>query len=154
PPAGRAAPPPLPPVPGMPNLTAAPAPPQPGGAPAGAGAMPPIALLRAMVAAANADHDIDAEERAAIVQAASEMELAPEERALLEQELARPLTLAALAAEARTPQDARALYAAALLVLEVDTEEERGWLRRLAERLGLAPDAVAAIHADLGHSPL
>jgi uncharacterized membrane protein YebE (DUF533 family) len=49
----------------------------------------------------------------------------------------RPPDIQGLAAEARTPEVAAEVYAASLLAIEVDTQAERDYLKRLADALGL-----------------
>jgi uncharacterized membrane protein YebE (DUF533 family) len=52
-------------------------------------------------------------------------------------EMGRPLDLKALLREIPNPQMATEVYAASLLAIEVDTPEERDYLRQLAQGLEL-----------------
>lgn len=106
-------------------------------------------LLRAMIAAANADHEIDHEERNNILQHVEESGFGDEDRAALEFEFDHPRSIAALAAEVHSPDMARQVYAAALLAIDVDTDAERVWLRKLAERLELGQEIVSQLHEEL-----
>ncbi len=100
-------------------------------------------LIRAMIAAANADHEIDDEERRRILAKAELFSLDPEERAALEAELLRPLSVHQVVEEARRLGCAgRQIFAASFLAISADTPGERAYLRRLAEGLGL-PEAEA-----------
>jgi uncharacterized membrane protein YebE (DUF533 family) len=107
-------------------------------------------LVRAMVAAANADGVIDETERAEILGRLASTGLGPDERAALAAELDRPRPVAALVAEVPNPEIARQFYAVSLLAIDVDNAAEKIHLRSLPAMLGLAPDAVAAIHSELG----
>lgn len=53
-------------------------------------------------------------------------------------------------AAASQPALGAQLYAASLLAIEVDTPEERTYMKRLAERLGLNPDTVAVLEQAIG----
>lgn len=141
-----------PPPPPGPRAASAPPPPPPGAvaspAAAGAGGREEATLLvRAMIAAANADHELDEEERRRILEALEEADASEEDKAFLRGELENPIGLAALAAEATTPELASQVYLASCLAIEVDTRAERAYLDRLAERLGLAPERAAELES-------
>jgi uncharacterized membrane protein YebE (DUF533 family) len=91
-----------------------------------------------MIAAANADHEVDATERAAIMKHAMTMGLTGEELQFLEAEIARPRPMHEIAEAARQlPTGPRLVYAITLAAIDVDTDAERGYLRRLAAELRL-----------------
>lgn len=96
-------------------------------------------LLRAMVAAACADKVVSAAEHAALTARLAELNLGPQALSLLAEELAAPLDAAAVAALARTPAEAAALYAASLLVIDRSGTAETTYLADLAAALGLTP---------------
>lgn len=108
-----------------------------------------VLLVRAMIAAANADGTIDASEQAAIIGRLVDAGLGKEEREFVLQELATPPALEDLLEDVSTPELARQFYAVSLLAIDVDTERERGYLATLAERLGLPGETVRQIHAGL-----
>jgi len=111
-------------------------------------------VLRAMIDAAKADGRVDATERQRIIAKAQEGGADPEAAAFLERELARPADPDALAAEAaRDPVVAAQVYGASVLAIQVDTDEEREYLRALAAKLGLQPAVVGQLHAALGAPP-
>lgn len=56
-----------------------------------------------------------------------------------------PHSLARIAAEARACGAASRVYAASLAAMDVDTEEERAYLRDLEAALGLDPDEAARL---------
>ena len=127
-------------------------PPPPGAMPAAPGparTQEAMHLLRAMITAAHADGLIDAEEREAILGRACDAGLDAEEVQALDAEIRAPFTLEQLVV--RTPPGRQPeVYAAALLAITADTEQERAFLDRLAGQLGLDAAARADIHAQLG----
>jgi uncharacterized membrane protein YebE (DUF533 family) len=105
-------------------------------------------LIQAMIAAAAADGRIDDTERAAILQRAEGNGLDADTRAFLERELAAPLTQAQIAARTR-PAIAADVYAASLVAITLDTEQERAYLDQLARALSLDDNTRQTIHAQL-----
>lgn len=104
-------------------------------------------MIRAMIQAAKSDGTIDEEERATILSHLSDA--TPEELAFVEAELDAPLDIAALVAE--TGEAARAqVYSASLMVIAVDSDTEKTYLKTLAGALGLDAATVAAIHQAAG----
>ena len=143
-----------PPMPG----SAPPPPPMPGSsAPAGpppspvetAGNQEAVLLIRAMIAAANADGVIDATEREAILGRLRTVDLSPEEQAFITEELFSPADLETIVSGVHSPDLARQVYAVSLMAIEVDTEMERQYMDALANRLGLDQTAVAEITRSL-----
>jgi len=105
--------------------------------------------LRGMVAAANADGAIDAEERGAILERARDAGLDAAETAALQAEFAAPLTLAQVLA--RTPAALREeTYVAALVGMTADTEAETRFLDELANGLDLDAAAQQRIRQQVG----
>ncbi len=149
--------PPPPPVPGGPS--AVPPPPPMPGKPAPV-APPPLAnepggdaeavlLIRAMIAAANADGVIDQAERDNILGRLQAVALSPEEHAFITRELLSPADLETIAGGVTTPEQARQVYTVSLMTIEVDTEKEHRYMQDLASRLGLEAAAVEQIHRSL-----
>lgn len=106
-----------------------------------------LVLVRAMIAAANADHELDADERARIVQALVDADCSDEERGFVLAEMERPWPLAKLVEAATTPELAREVYLASFMTIEVDSEAERNYLERLAARLGLDAETVTQLES-------
>ncbi len=100
-----------------------------------------LTLVRAMIAAANADGHIDDAERKRIADKLSLAGLGAEAEAVLMKEIENPLTIDQLVAAARTEAQKVELYTASRLTIEPDTRTERGYLDLLAGRLNL-PDAL------------
>lgn len=107
-------------------------------------------LVRAMINAAKADGQIDAEEQQKIV--ARLGGVGPQEVAFIREEMARPLNFDFFA---DITQDMTAqVYAVSLMAINVDTAAEVQYLQQLAQGLGLDPQTVNGIHAQLGLAPL
>lgn len=139
-----------PPPPPPPGRVAPPAPP-PGTRPPPPPVRPAVGeeaalLVRAMIGAAAADGVIDAGERSRILARFGSHALSGEERAFLEREFAAPASPEQLGAGVGERRElAETLYLTAALAVEVDTEAERAWFRRLATALGLGPAEVERI---------
>jgi uncharacterized membrane protein YebE (DUF533 family) len=158
PPPGQPASAPPPPPPGA--RTSTPPPPPPSGPGPTASAPPPgqgttatlerteqaTLLVMAMIAAAAADGEVDPEERARILERLEATGLDDEEREFIDTQLTEPATIDELAARVRQPALAEEVYAASLLAIDVDTEAERDWLDRLAQKLDLDPNTVSRLH--------
>jgi uncharacterized membrane protein YebE (DUF533 family) len=108
-----------------------------------------VLLVRAMIAAAAADGQIDAEERGRIMARFEGTGISEEERQFLQRELDAPAGIEELAAAASSPDQALQVYAASLMAITVDSPEEASYLARLAARLRLDPHMVAAVRAQL-----
>jgi len=100
-----------------------------------------LTLVRAMIAAANADGHIDEEERKRIADKLSLSGIGAEAEAFLLKEIENPLSIDQLVAAAKTEEQKLELYTASRLTIEPDTRTERGYLDLLAGRLKL-PDAL------------
>ena len=109
-----------------------------------------VLLLRAMIAAANADGVIDREERDNILKKLKTVALSPEEHAFIVQELLSPADLDTIVEGVDTPELARQVYAVSLMAIEVDTDRERDYMENLARRLGLNDATIEQIHGGLG----
>ncbi|MDP3547318.1 MAG: DUF533 domain-containing protein [Phreatobacter sp.] len=100
-------------------------------------------LLRAMVAAAYADGEMSAEERAMIVGQLDSMGLGQAEKSYLEGVLAAPVSMKIIAASCTTDEMKAQAYIAAQLGVNVDTPAEAKFLRDFAQTLGLDGQLVA-----------
>jgi len=109
-----------------------------------------VTLIRAMIAAAKADGEIDAVEGKRLFGQMDRLELDAEERAFLLQELSKPVDLDGIVAAAKTPELAAEIYAASLMAIDVSNQAESAFLQLLASRLGLEPGLVAELHRTVG----
>ena len=110
-------------------------------------------LVRAMIAAAKADGQIDSEEKERIFKRLESMPLSSEEKAFVFDELASPLDIEAVVAGADTPEHASEIYAASLVAMQPDTAAERAYLEALAFNLKLPAGLVEEIHRQAGYTP-
>ncbi|MBN9063101.1 MAG: tellurite resistance TerB family protein [Rhizobiales bacterium] len=94
------------------------------------------------------DADVDANERAMILNGVKQAGLHAEANAWLEQQINKPASVQELVAAAKGDQQiATQLYTAARIAIEPDNGAESNFLRQLASGLGLAPQLVAQINA-------
>jgi uncharacterized membrane protein YebE (DUF533 family) len=105
-----------------------------------------LTLVRAMMAAARADGRLDAKESQAIFQRIESLELTPDIKAMLVEEMGKPVDIDAIVQSATTPEVAAEIYIASLLAIDVDTVEEQSYLGMLAARMRLSQDLVSELH--------
>ncbi|MEM0900639.1 MAG: tellurite resistance TerB family protein [Pseudomonadota bacterium] len=106
-----------------------------------------LTLVKAMIAAARADGHIDDDERAKIAEKL-EMSGADDDAAsFIRAELAKPVDLDQLVANAKTEAQRVELYTASRLAIDPQTRAERGYLDMLAGRLQLPDPLVDHIEA-------
>lgn len=109
-------------------------------------------MLRAMIQAAKADGAIDEAEKAKILETVGE-DADPADIAFLREQIAAPLDPEALAAD--TPEAQRAqVYAASLMTIKLDTQDEAEYLDSLAKAMTLPETAVNTLHMQMGLQPL
>ncbi|KAB2850895.1 MAG: tellurite resistance TerB family protein [Hyphomicrobiaceae bacterium] len=106
-----------------------------------------LLYLRAMIAAAAADGEVDEEEFKRITGNLEQLGFNEEARGFLEQEFQQPASPEKLAQAASSPEVGAQVYTAARLAIEPDTAEERAWLAALAGSLSLDAGLQAQIDA-------
>ena len=107
-----------------------------------------LRMVRLTISAANADGAMNEKERAAVV-AAAQSSGASE---LVMSELDQPRPLAEIVGGVTDPAQRATLYVLAFSVLRADeqiTGAERIYLAQLAHLLGLSPDEIAKLEADV-----
>ena len=105
-------------------------------------------MIRAMIQAAKADGEIDAEERAKILDHLTDA--SDEEMAFVEAELDAPLDVTALAGA--TDRNMREqVYSTSLMAIRVDSPAEQTYLDQLAQALGLDAETRARLDAAMAH---
>lgn len=104
-------------------------------------------MIRAMIQAAKADGEIDADERARILEHLGDV--GKEERAFIEAEMAAPVDPMALARDT-SEQMAAQVYATSLMAVRVDKPSEIDYLNQLATALGLSDETRARVHKTMG----
>ena len=112
-----------------------------------------LALVMAMIAAANADGHIDAEEQRHIFQQVGELPLAAEDKAFVFDALGNPPSLQDIANLAQGPEQAAELYLASRLAIDPDQPIEQAYLEGLAARLSLPADLVAHLESQIEAVP-
>jgi uncharacterized membrane protein YebE (DUF533 family) len=104
-------------------------------------------MIRAMIQAAKADGEIDAEERAKIEEHLGELNA--EERAFVEAELDAPVDPMRLATDAGDHMKAQ-IYATSLMAMRVDTMSEAAYLQELGDALQIPAETRERIHKSMG----
>ena len=103
-------------------------------------------LLKAMIAAAKADGEVDQDEMQRLVGRIDSDGITEEERQFVIDEMTRPLDVQDIVSEVRTPAVAAEVYAASILAIDIDTDAERQYLRSLAQALRLDAGTVQRLH--------
>jgi uncharacterized membrane protein YebE (DUF533 family) len=106
-------------------------------------------ILRAMIAAAKADGHIDAEEQRKIEAELVALQLPPEMAEFLREEMHKPLDMDDVVAGVDSPQAAAELYVASRIMVGNQSPEEKAYLDRLAQALGLTEEQVASLESEL-----
>lgn len=106
--------------------------------------------LRAMISAAKADGHIDQQEMGRIAGQLDSKSVTAEEKQFVLEELSRPIDLAALAAEVKSPAQAAQVYGASILTIDGANAEERQYLSELAAALNLDGATVRELHGLTG----
>lgn len=109
-----------------------------------------VLLIRAMIAAANADGVIDEEERNGILKKLETMDLSDQEHSFIVKELLSPAGLVDIVSQVKTPKLAKKVYTVSLLAIEVDTDAERTYMNTLAQKLSLNESDLNDIYRTLG----
>ena len=101
-----------------------------------------LQLIKAMIAAAQADGHIDAVERQHIFKAVAEMDLPAEVKGIIFDLLQQPIAVEELAAGAATIEQRSEIYLASCLVIKPDQPSEQAYLGQLEAALEL-PEGLA-----------
>ncbi|MBK1649277.1 tellurite resistance TerB family protein [Rhabdochromatium marinum] len=107
-------------------------------------------VIKGMISIAKADGEVSPDEIQQILGRLQSTNMDNQTQAWLMSELAQPLDLEAFVAEIPNQEVAAQVYAASLLAVEIDTDEERNYLRQFAAQSGLNPEVVAQIHQSMG----
>ena len=121
----------------------------PASAPASDGKPFELALVMAMIAAANADGHIDAEEQRNIFDRVGELPLEAEDKAFVFDALGNPPSLQDIAGLANGPEQAAELYLASRLAIDPDHPGEQAYLEALASRLSLPGELVTHLEGQV-----
>jgi len=116
-------------------------------APASDGRPFELALIMAMIAAANADGHIGPEEQRTIFDQVGQLALDAEEKSFVFDALGNPPSLQDIASLASGPEQAAEIYLASRLAIDPDHPAELAYLDALASRLSLPSDLVAHLES-------
>ncbi|MBX3422619.1 MAG: DUF533 domain-containing protein [Pirellulaceae bacterium] len=105
-----------------------------------------LILVRALINAAKADGQVDAQEQQAIL---TRLQLDSEALQFLKQEFARPLDVREFAWSVPLGMEVQ-VYTLSLAAIELDNQQEAQYLRDLSHGLRLAPQTCNQIHARYG----
>ena len=119
----------------------------PANAPATNGKPFELALVTAMIGAANADGHISPDEQRMIFDKVGELPLDAEDKAFVFDMLSSPPSLQDIANLAEGPEQATELYLVSRLAIDPDDPIEQAYLEGLAHRLSLPPELVGHLDA-------
>ena len=108
-----------------------------------------VLLIRAMIAAANADGVIDEEERNRILKKFETADLSDQEHSFIVKELLSPAGLEDIVAQVKSPEMAKKVFSVSLLAIEVDTDAERTYMNTLARQMNLNESDLNDIYRTL-----
>ena len=108
-----------------------------------------LIIMRAMIAAAYADGHIDETERQKIFAQVETMELTVHEKAMLFDELRKPMMLSELVQSVPDAQTGIEVYAASVSAIDLNQPISRQYLEALANQLCLPRELVQSIHHQL-----
>jgi uncharacterized membrane protein YebE (DUF533 family) len=108
-----------------------------------------ILLIRAMIAAANADSVIDEDEHSKILKELEALELSEQEHSFISEELLSPTGLEDIVARVKSHETAKMVYTVSLLAIDVDTDAERAYMKSLAQVLNLNESDLDDIYRTL-----
>jgi uncharacterized membrane protein YebE (DUF533 family) len=108
-----------------------------------------LTLVRAMIAAANADGHICEDERKAILSHLSDLQLDADDKSFVFEALMTPSTLDQIADLANGPEQATEVYLVSRMAIDPDDPAEKTYLDSLARRLALPPELVAELESQV-----
>lgn len=104
-----------------------------------------LVLVRGMIAAANADGTVDANEQQRLFAEVERLGLDAHDKALVFDALAKPAEPAVIASLVASPEQAAELYLASRLAIDPDSAAERAYLDALAARLNLPAEVRSSL---------
>jgi len=121
----------------------------PAAQPAGDGRPFELALVMAMIAAANADGHIGPDEQGVIFEKVGQLPLDSEDKGFVFDALAKPPSLQDIADLAQGPEQAAELYLASRMAIDPDHPMEQAYLDALASRLSLPGELVGHLESQI-----
>lgn len=111
-----------------------------------------LALIRSMIAAANADGHVGADEQKQIFEAANRGGLDAEDKAFIFDSLQNPPAPDQIAALAGDQEQAAELYLAARIAIDPDHPDEKAFLQKLSQSLKLPAGLVSHLDAQVAQN--
>jgi len=108
-----------------------------------------VVLLRAMIAAAQADGHIDAAEKKIIMEKMGNQNFDAEVLEFLRSEIENPPTVDALASLVESETTAAEMYLAARIVIDQTNADQKQWLESLQQSLKLQPEFVTELEKEI-----
>ena len=108
-----------------------------------------ITLIKAMIAAANADGHIDKDEQANIFEAVNRLDLDQSDKALVFDTLQNPPSVSQIASMSNGLEQASEIYLASRLAIDPDNEDEHKYLTNLVMMLQLPDDLIVHLEDQL-----
>jgi uncharacterized membrane protein YebE (DUF533 family) len=108
-----------------------------------------LLYIRAMIAAAASDGQIDEKEQRTIFSALTQVGMSAHAAEFLQKELQKPLTVEELVQASDTLKTALEVYTAARVVIEPDSEKEQRFLQQLRDGLDIEPKLAAQVDAQV-----
>ncbi|WP_085308937.1 tellurite resistance TerB family protein [Planktotalea arctica] len=105
-------------------------------------------MLRAMIQAAKCDGDIDAAERAKILETVGD-DADAEDMAFIQAQLSAPVDVETLTADTPDAQKFQ-VYAMSMMSIRVDTPAEKAYMAALADALGIDPQTALMLNMQMG----
>lgn len=102
-----------------------------------------LALVKAMIAAANADGHIDTKEQAAIFDSVNKLELEASDKAVIFDTLQNPPEIGEIAGLAKGLEQASEIYLVSRMAIDPDRPSEKAYLYDLAVMMSLPQELVA-----------
>ena len=109
-------------------------------------------LIQTMIAAAWSDGELDEQERSNIIGSATKAQMDQESIAFLESEIQQPKDIQFVASQAIKLNQQSAVYGAAIMAINIDTDQEKDFLHNLSDKLHLTSLEKDQIHNQLGVS--
>ncbi|GAA5216653.1 tellurite resistance TerB family protein [Corallincola platygyrae] len=107
-----------------------------------------VTLIKGMIAAAKADGHIDSTEQARLYKAIERMELSPETKAIVLDQIHQPVSLRELARGVVSEEQKTELYVASCLAIDIDNQAERMHLEKLAVVLGIPSELATCMQEE------
>ncbi len=107
-------------------------------------------LVAAMISAAKADGSVDTTEMQKILGRVGQDSVTDDEKQFVLDQMAAPIDIDGLAAQAKSPAQAAEIYAASILAIDADTDAEKAYLNQLASALRLDAATIGQLHQMTG----